>query len=848
MKKFYKLIVLGLLLTPVLLYGVNNALASAYRASEITDIQAVSKGSGTMISWRTVKGDSVIGFNVHRFDGKGFVKVNGAMVPGPYAFPAARGSQEFSFYDQKGTFGDTYRIEATEISGNRYFSRSTQSIYSAIFEEPTGASTYSGRAEDILIKNASSRYEDNSLTADPERQRWVAAQPGVKIMVTTDGLTRVTRAELANAGFDVNAPEERWQLFMDGIEHAIKIGPNGSYIEFYGKGVDKLETAKNVYFLIVGPDNGMRIGPRHIRRIGSTVTIRNFNTTFKRARKYLYFSTLLNGEEDNFFGELITGTPVSIPFDLNGLDQQSPKSELIVEFQGFTQNPHTIKVVVNGNELPNSTGNARQRWVTSFGIPTEFLQETGNTIQFQSLGTSDLSLLASISVKYKRKYSMDSGTLLFPSEHYRQTIITGVTDNQVRVFDLSVPNSPAEVSNALVTPASGGGYTITLPAARGRNLFAVEPSEILAANSIVPNTPSNLYSPANGANFLIITNPAWRNEADTWANYRASQGLQTMVVDVNDVFDEFNFGRLSASSMKTFLQHAYSVWATRPSYVLLMGDSTYDPRNYEGHGDFNFVPVFLVDTLYEETGSDDTLTDFDGDGLAEIPIGRIPARAPVDISNALQKVTTFESSIATAPARGSLCASDLPVGFDFQALCTRLHNQLPPTIPLSQVNRGDANAKTVLLGEINSGKYVVNYSGHGSTGVWASASFFGFQDVPSLTNQTNLSLFTMLTCLNGYFIRPVPDGLSESLLRTTSGGGVAVWSSTGSTTPDVQEIMATRFFNQLGSGPMNRLGNLINDAKGTIAGGRDVRLSWVLLGDPATIVKPAAPANAKAGF
>jgi hypothetical protein len=154
------------------------------------------------------------------------------------------------------------------------------------------------------------------------------------------------------------------------------------------------------------------------------------------------------------------------------------------------------------------------------------------------------------------------------------------------------------------------------------------------------------------------------------------------------------------------------------------------------------------------------------------------------------------------------------------------------------VNRLEANAKTNLLNAMNSGKYLVNYSGHGSTAVWASSTFFGSDDVPTLTNQTNLSIYTMLTCLNGFFIRPVFDSLSEKLLKTTDGGAVAVWSSSGSTTPDIQEIMATRFFNQIGNNPnMIRLGDLINDAKFNISGGSDVRRSWGLLGDPALRVK-----------
>ena len=165
-------------------------------------------------------------------------------------------------------------------------------------------------------------------------------------------------------------------------------------------------------------------------------------------------------------------------------------------------------------------------------------------------------------------------------------------------------------------------------------------------------------------------------------------------------------------------------------------------------------------------------------------------------------------------------------------------------MPTTMVRRGlappenemtiDPNGPTNLITAMNTGKYIINYAGHGSTAAWVTTSFFGNPRVPELTNANNQSIFTMLTCLNGYFLNVniASKSLSENLLDATNGGAVAVWSSTGLTTPDVQEIMATRFYNQLGAGNITRMGDLIRDAKTAIPGGTDVRLSWALIGDP----------------
>jgi hypothetical protein len=176
-----------------------------------------------------------------------------------------------------------------------------------------------------------------------------------------------------------------------------------------------------------------------------------------------------------------------------------------------------------------------------------------------------------------------------------------------------------------------------------------------------------------------------------------------------------------------------------------------------------------------------------------------------------------------------------------------LRHELPASMPKTMVSRGlpfpnqnqvDPQAQTNLINALNQSKYIVNYAGHGSSGLWATLAFFGVGNVPQLTNQS--SIFTMLTCFNGLFFRPDADSLGEALLKSPTGGAVATWASSTETTPDYQLIMGTRFYNQIGVGDIKRLGDLIKDAKSTIAGS-DVGYSWVLLGDPMLQVRAPNP-------
>jgi hypothetical protein len=388
----------------------------------------------------------------------------------------------------------------------------------------------------------------------------------------------------------------------------------------------------------------------------------------------------------------------------------------------------------------------------------------------------------------------------------------------------------------------GPTFGVELPGGRGRKFFAVEDSALLSPHFIRQFDTALLGDPTLGADMVIIAYRTWMTEAETWANYRRNQGLTVKVVDVEEIYNEFNYGVLSADSIKSFLHYAYDNWQTRPQYVFLVGDSTYDSRDYFNVGFFNFVPTRIINTLFTETGSDEFLADFNNDGLAEMAVGRVAARTPQTITHVFGKMQNWEQNLNDPLSRGALFAHDFPDGYDFEGMNNRLRNRLPLSTPVTMVHRGQPNAQAAVVNAINTGNYIVNYSGHGTAGAWAATSFFANSTVPQLNNVNNESIFTMLTCLNGYFILPTTNSLSENLVHATNGGAVAAWSSTGLTTPDVQELMATRFYEKLGLGSIQRIGDLVKDAKTVIPGGLDVRLSWVLLSDPAMKVNNSPPA------
>src|SRR5208282_761710 len=104
---------------------------------------------------------------------------------------------------------------------------------------------------------------------------------------------------------------------------------------------------------------------------------------------------------------------------------------------------------------------------------------------------------------------------------------------------------------------------------------------------------------------------------------RRAQGHTVALVPVGDLYDEFNFGERSPFALRSFLSAASTNWRMPPQSVLLVGDASFDPRNYLGLGDFDFVPTRIIETAALKTASDDWFSDFAGNGYATLATGRL---------------------------------------------------------------------------------------------------------------------------------------------------------------------------------------------------------------------------------
>ena len=666
----------------------------------------------------------------------------------------------------------------------------------------------------------------------------LAGQTAIKIMVNREGWYRLTQPELVNAGLSKDADSAMLQVYVDGREIPFSITPDkqgrfaeSSSLEFYGVGLDTPATDKRVYWLIVGKTPGLRI--QQNKGEGSPAVSRSFTQTVERKDRTLYFAALKNGDKENFFGAVIASSPVDQTMNLLHLDQTATQqATLEVVLQGVTNLPHRVLVEVNGTSVGEVLFNGQEQGTGKFTLTHSLLREGANTVRLTAENsTADVSLVDTLRLSYQHTFTADNDALKLNVPGRQEITINGFTSNRIRVFDVTNPDSVQELAGKTQGSKDGFSVTVTAPENGLRSLFAINTEQARQPVAITANRPSNLRDKSNASDFVIISRGDLLPAFEQLKAVRESQGLKTILVDVEDIYDEFNFGNKSPQAIKDFLLLARTSWTVKPRFVMLAGDASFDMRNYLGLGDADSVPTKLLDTDYLETSSDDWYADFNNDGVPEMSVGRLPVRSVEEATNLVSKILFVGQTGFPASA---LLVSDINDNFNFELSSEQLKPILQPKLAIDEVQRGrlDANtAKTHLFEALGRGQRFVNYYGHGSAGLWRG-NLLTAQEARNLTN-ARLPVFVMMTCLNGYFQDASSDSLAEALLKAERGGAIAVWTSSGLSLPPEQALMSQAFYRALDG---STLGEAAIRAKSTITN-QDIRRTWILLGDPTMRLK-----------
>lgn len=821
--------------------------------------------NGVQLQWRTGYEVGTLGFNVYRENNGQRVLLNPSPLAGSALLAGAQAiltaGNTYGFTDKSGLPGASYWLEELELSG-------TSQWYGPVYASGnTPLSPYDTRRTVLLnqLNEGANRaeqleYADTgrqafsqeagvietlsnesaSLRLAGELPAWTLPnQTAVKIAVRQDGWYRVTAAALAAINFNTKFNPHLLQLYVDGAEVPMKVvsssGLGFDYLEFYGRALDTPVTDTQIYWLVLGNTYGRRL---ETRSGGTTAqsTAQSFRTTVERKDRLIYFSGLLNGEAENWFGPVINTAGAVQKLTTRALATQlDPYVTLEVALQGVSDGTHAVTIQFNGRELGNVTLANKQRVTTRLVVPAVWLVEGDNEVKFSATGgNSDISLIESVRLNYARAYRADNDRLHFSLDAGATAVITGFTSPNLRVLQLSDGTNSTTAQSvreiAVKAESFDGSYGFRLQG-EGGTYLALADTRLERPAGLTLNALSNWRAKTNAADFIIVTHRDFWNAANRLATMRRAGEMRVAVVDIEDVYDEFSFGVRSPQALKDLLTFARTNWVRKPSYALFIGDATNDPRNYLGTGNFDFVPTKLGGTHYFETALDNWFVDADNNGLPEIALGRLPVRTVAQADAVVAKILAFNPNVNT---RTALLVSDRTAyGVNFKADSEQLANLLPTTMIKQFINRADGTpdqTRNQIVGTINQTKpLVVNWQGHGSTQVWTGDGLLRAQDAATLTNAAT-GLYVMTTCLNGYFTDPTQMSLGEAMLVNAPGGAFAVIASSALNHAYPQKIFNQVLYQSLFAKGMT-LGQALTAARQSVTD-NDVRNSYVLFGDP----------------
>ncbi len=820
--------------------------------------EATGYDNGDLLEWQTGLEVNNLGFRIHRQDGGGQTLLNQELVAGS-ALVAGSGTvltagRSYAYWvDAKDAGKDAaFWLEDIDLNG-------ASTWHGPVFAKQTGGKPPARSLADMLsqVGRASGgdatrpaesfadlpRLSQSGSSAASVQQASLASSQAVKIGVRQAGWYRVTQRELTNAGLDPKTEPRTLQLFVDGMELPINVigEEDGSFdvddsIEFYGEGLNTPSTDTRVYWLIGGLQPGLRISKAPLAK--GNPSGESFPYTVERRDRTIYFSALRNGDSENFFGAVISPTATEQIITPHNLAETAENAVIEVSIQGVTNLAHQVGLSLNGSYIGQVSFNGQTKGNEKIEIPQAMLREGENVVTLQSInGPSDISLVESIRVTYQHAYRADDDSLSLAAKAGQTVRIGGFSTKDIRVLDVTDERNVSELEVSIDETKDGYAATVSAPdggikgfGGGDRKLLALTDQRVLHPSSVKANTASQLRSAGNGADSVIISRGRLVDSLKPLVGLRVKQGLKTALVDIEDVYDEFSFGDKSPESIRDFLRYATASWKIKPRFVLFAGDASYDPKNYLGLGDGDVVPTKLIDTDYLETASDDWLADFDGDGIADIAVGRLPGRTAEELSGMVGKIVVYEEGPRSEEA---LLVADANDGYDFEKASAGLRTLIPVSLRITQVDRGRVDAETArnsLLEGLNRRQFLVNYVGHGSANQWRG-NLLTSEDAQGLRNE-HQSVFVMMTCLNGYFQDPALNSLGESLMKAERGGAVAVWASSGMTLPSDQAVVNQELYRLLFSRtPGITIGEAVMRARAA-SSSVDVRRTWVLLGDP----------------
>ncbi len=823
------------------------AFVSSFLAREVAGAVA--------LEWATAAEAGTVGFYVRRWDERQarYVDVDEKLLPALVGWPQGG---VYRHVDPQAVPGERYRYELVEVEASgRRRAHGPFEVDTRLTLDEAGAAA---ALDDEVLRREG--YSRTPRSGDGRAHRARADEPtgpvrgsratAGKLGVSATGIYYVSLAELQARGVDL-PPVGSFGMTNRGASVAYAPASDQAGIYFYGRGPAANVERDNVYRL-AGESPALTMAARANPPAPAPTGAETFLRTLSVEQDALAVPNVFSDPDGDFWvwDYVFAGYGAkSFTFRADGATR-TDQASISVRLKGGTEtaaNPdHHAAFSLNGTPIGEAYFDGLQAHEATLAFDASLLVDGENTLTVDGLTDTgaDYSLfyVDSFDVRFTSTYRAHANRIECPAAGHAAILIAGFTRPDVAVFDVSDPARP-EIVQAPVTLLADGTYGATVASTQRRAAYyALAPDALGSPARVLPDTPSTLRQAENQAQYLVITTAELKAAAQSLADYRSD--LSSQVVDVEDVYDEFNQGIASPYALRDFLAWARSHWQVAPRYVVLAGDGSYDYRDVLGHGD-NLIPPLMANTPSGLFPSDAALASAPSTPELGLSLGRLPVTTAGELAQVVAKIQARESALGEPWVWSTVLAADNPdAAGDFPRSSEGVEARLPAETPrtYAQVAPGNATAaRGVLLASLAAGAGLVNYFGHGGYDQLADESLLTSADVAALANADRPTVLTALTCLAGSSALPGYTTLGEALLRHPGGGAAAVWAPSGMSDNELAEPLAQALYAALFTGRrVDRLGDAVALARHAYkAGDRPAYMLAIynLLGDPALRVR-----------
>lgn len=757
----------------------------------------------------------------------------------------------------------------------------------------------------LLLSTAFVPSATSQITDGYDPSWYDPSLPWVKIEVAEDGIYEVTGSSLAASGIALAAIDPATlKLYERGIERPLAfIGDDAAFdpsdrIQFVGRrntGEDEdwayydtqvsinltpndqlqssdansLYTKTTIYWLTWTGDAGLRYEDRSTTPEPGATDVNRVTQTFHRELDFAYY----DGDSDDSKHPYYTHGEGRYWWDYvqNSVRKDSTVlGPMVAPFPGLTYINAQIEVRVvagsaarrqvrlkgrtwnNGYQLQDEkdwTGYGYRTLTASIPQSNLYYYPEGNQVYAEVVidnasyngVTPNKVFIDWMRVTLLRNLSARNGKDMFPSNGsgtYRYLLNAYTPNTAIVVLD------PVTGRRYSGTTDGDGAFSFGDAGNGSGRYWTAQPSAIRTPTAIRVDAVRDWAGATNAADYLIVTPPGLRTSAEAYADFHTTHhGYQVEVVDLQDVFDQFDYGRPTPVALRRFFQQTRA-WSTAPRYALLWGDARYPhPDTTLAGWEVPSYGVSSSDSWYVQ--GVDSATDRE----EFMAIGRIPLRSTADANLWLQKATRYvEAPFSEWQQR----AYFLTGGVDTEQTTFQIHARtwahFAGAEPAGQDTSFffktsnstlDTSLRDSIRVAIRRGSSTLSYFGHSSSQTWEIVT----DAASEFDNAGRLPFVLSLGCRTGAFgagLDRTTDvrTLSESLLLDGESGGIGHWGSSELGTVGASSVLGRLIYEAIYPDSLRVIGDAVRTAKNRFVDIRtqywDIRhsIQYNLIGDP----------------